>query len=89
MGEREREREREIIHSVRKSLLCQIAQTNQCTAECQRLKAKVVQQIRSNQQLEQDLGVMDIKIGLLVKNRLTLQDLALSLSAGAEKGQTS
>ena len=34
-----------------------------------------MQQIRSNQQLEQDLGVMDIKIGLLVKNRLTLQDL--------------
>ena len=44
-------------------------------SECQRLKAKVVQQIRSNQQLEQDLDVMDIKIGLLVKNRLTLQDL--------------
>ena len=43
--------------------------------ECQRLKAQVVQQIRSNQQLEQDLDVMDIKIGLLVKNRLTLQDL--------------
>ena len=43
--------------------------------ECQRLKAKVVQQIRSNKQLEQDLDVMDIKIGLLVKNRLTLQDL--------------
>lgn len=39
------------------------------------MKAKVVQQIRSNQQLEQDLDVMDIKIGLLVKNRLTLQDL--------------
>jgi hypothetical protein len=39
------------------------------------LKARVVQQIRSNHQLEQDLDVMDIKIGLLVKNRLTLQDL--------------
>ena len=44
-------------------------------SECQRLKAQVVQQIRSNKQLEQDLDVMDIKIGLLVKNRLTLQDL--------------
>lgn len=44
-------------------------------SECQRLKARVVQQIRSNQQLEQDLDVMDLKIGLLVKNRLTLQDL--------------
>ncbi|XP_064390864.1 ras GTPase-activating-like protein IQGAP1 isoform X3 [Halichondria panicea] len=43
--------------------------------ECQRLKAKVVQSIRSNQQQEQDLNVMDIKIGLLVKNRITLQDV--------------
>ena len=41
--------------------------------ECQRLKSIVVQQIRSNQHLEQDLNVMDIKIGLLVKNRITLQ----------------
>ena len=43
--------------------------------ECQRLKANVVKEIRSNQQLEQDLDVMDIKIGLLVKNRITLQDV--------------
>ena len=43
--------------------------------ECQRLKAQVVHEIRSNQQLEQDLDVMDIKIGLLVKNRITLQDV--------------
>lgn len=43
--------------------------------ECQRLKSIVVQQIRSNQHLEQDLNVMDIKIGLLVKNRITLQDV--------------
>ena len=41
--------------------------------ECQRLKAQVVQEIRANQQLEQDLNIMDIKIGLLVKNRITLQ----------------
>ena len=39
------------------------------------MKAQVVQEIRSNQQLEQDLDVMDIKIGLLVKNRITLQDV--------------
>ena len=44
-------------------------------SECQRLKVQVVQAIRSNQQLEQDLDVMDIKIGLLVKNRITLQDV--------------
>lgn len=43
------------------------------TLECQRLKAQVVQEIRANQQLEQDLNMMDIKIGLLVKNRITLQ----------------
>ena len=43
--------------------------------ECQRLKAQVVQEIRSNLQLEQDLDVMDIKIGLLVKNRISLQDV--------------
>ena len=41
--------------------------------ECQKLKSQVVQQIRSNQQLEQDLRVIDLKIGLLVKNRLTIQ----------------
>lgn len=41
--------------------------------ECQRLKSLVVSSIRSNQQLEQDLNVMDIKIGLLVKNRISLQ----------------
>lgn len=45
-----------------------------CT-ECQRLKAQVVQEIRSNQQLEQDVRIMDIKIGLLVKNRISLEDV--------------
>lgn len=35
----------------------------------------MVQEIRSNQQVEQDLDVMDIKIGLLVKNRISLQDV--------------
>ncbi len=35
----------------------------------------MVQDIRSNQQMEQDLDVMDIKIGLLVKNRISLQDV--------------
>ena len=44
-------------------------------SECQRLKALVVQQIRANQQLEQDLYTMDIKIGLLVKNTISLEDV--------------
>nr|XP_057926042.1 ras GTPase-activating-like protein IQGAP2 [Doryrhamphus excisus] len=39
------------------------------------LKEEVVTKIRSNQQMEQDLNLMDIKIGLLVKNRITLQDV--------------
>ena len=34
-----------------------------------------MQAIRSNKQQEQDLSVMDIKIGLLVKNRISLQDV--------------
>ncbi|XP_048583306.1 ras GTPase-activating-like protein IQGAP1 isoform X2 [Nematostella vectensis] len=43
--------------------------------ELQKLRAQVVTDIRSNQQLENDLNLMDIKIGLLVKNRITLQDV--------------
>ena len=35
----------------------------------------MVHEIKSNQQLEQDLDVMDVKIGLLVKNRISLQDV--------------
>lgn len=38
-----------------------------------KLCEEVVTLFRSNQQLENDLNLMDIKIGLLVKNRMTLQ----------------
>ena len=48
-------------------------------AELQKLRQQVVAEIRSNQQLEQDLDQMDIKIGLLIKNRITLQVGHLSL----------
>ena len=41
--------------------------------EVTRLREEVVTNIRSNQQMEKDLNEMDIKIGLLVKNRITLQ----------------
>eukprot|EP00061_Rhincodon_typus_P018602 g47830.t1 len=41
--------------------------------EVTRIREEVVTKIRSNQQLEKDLNLMDIKIGLLVKNRITLQ----------------
>ncbi|XP_055521632.1 ras GTPase-activating-like protein IQGAP3 [Leucoraja erinacea] len=43
--------------------------------ELMQLREEVVQRIRSSRQLEQDLNVMDIKIGLLVKNRITLQEV--------------
>uniref|UniRef100_A0A4W4ENL8 IQ motif containing GTPase activating protein 2 n=1 Tax=Electrophorus electricus TaxID=8005 RepID=A0A4W4ENL8_ELEEL len=43
--------------------------------EVTRLREQVVTKIRANQQMEKDLNLMDIKIGLLVKNRITLQDV--------------
>ena len=42
-------------------------------SEMEKLRQMVVSEIKSNQQLETDLNQMDIKIGLLVKNRITLQ----------------
>ncbi|KAJ6652764.1 hypothetical protein lerEdw1_010912 [Lerista edwardsae] len=44
-------------------------------AELLDLQESVVRGIRSNQQLEADLNLLDIKIGLLVKNRITLQEV--------------
>uniref|UniRef100_A0A8C3STM0 IQ motif containing GTPase activating protein 3 n=1 Tax=Chelydra serpentina TaxID=8475 RepID=A0A8C3STM0_CHESE len=44
-------------------------------SELLKLREEVVKRIRSNQQLEGDLNLMDIKIGLLVKNRITLQEV--------------
>lgn len=41
----------------------------------QQLKHEVVQSIRHNQTLSQQLDSMDIKIGLLIQNRITLQVL--------------
>ena len=41
----------------------------------QQLKSVVVQTIRRNKQLEKDLNTMDIKIGLLVKNQIALQEV--------------
>lgn len=43
--------------------------------EVMKLREEVVKKIRSNQRLENDLNLMDIKIGLLVKNRITLQEV--------------
>lgn len=44
-------------------------------AELLRLREEVVRSIRSNRQLEADLNLMDLKIGLLVRNRATLQEV--------------
>lgn len=54
-------------------LLNQSQEDFSAEAELLKLQEDVVRKIRSNQQLEQDLNLMDIKIGLLVKNRITLQ----------------
>uniref|UniRef100_A0A8D2ALQ1 IQ motif containing GTPase activating protein 3 n=1 Tax=Sciurus vulgaris TaxID=55149 RepID=A0A8D2ALQ1_SCIVU len=56
-------------------LLNQSQQDFSAEAELLKLQEEVVRKIRSNQQLEQDLNLMDIKIGLLVKNRITLQEV--------------
>ncbi|KAK1345173.1 hypothetical protein QTO34_013883 [Cnephaeus nilssonii] len=48
--------------------------------EVARLRGEVVTKIRGNQQLEKDLNLMDIKIGLLVKNRITLETNPLYLA---------
>lgn len=54
-------------------LLEQSALDLQEEQEVTRFREEVVTKIRSNQQMEKDLNLMDIKIGLLVKNRITLQ----------------
>jgi len=43
--------------------------------ELEKLRQQVMSDIRTNNKLETDLNQMDIKIGLLVKNRITLQDV--------------
>lgn len=55
-------------------------------AELAKHKANIVKEIRHNQQLEQEMNEMDIKIGLLVKNRLSLQDV-VSHSKKLKKGE--
>ncbi|NWH85210.1 IQGA3 protein, partial [Aegithalos caudatus] len=44
-------------------------------SEVLRLQEEMVKRIRASRQLESDLDLMDIKIGLLVKNRITLQEV--------------
>uniref|UniRef100_A0A8C1Q4W3 IQ motif containing GTPase activating protein 2 n=1 Tax=Cyprinus carpio TaxID=7962 RepID=A0A8C1Q4W3_CYPCA len=58
--------------------------------EVTRLREEVVTNIRANQQMEKDLNLMDIKIGLLVKNRITLQDVVShSKKMKSKKNKTS
>uniref|UniRef100_A0A8C5PW43 IQ motif containing GTPase activating protein 1 n=1 Tax=Leptobrachium leishanense TaxID=445787 RepID=A0A8C5PW43_9ANUR len=56
-------------------LLDQSDQDFQEELDVMRLREEMVSLMRSNQQLENDLNLMDIKIGLLVKNKITLQDV--------------
>ena len=44
-----------------------------CGTELQRVKQLVIKEIKGNRALEEDLDTMDVKIGLLIKNRITLQ----------------
>eukprot|EP00123_Amoebidium_parasiticum_P015328 comp22903_c0_seq1/m.36223 comp22903_c0_seq1/g.36223 ORF comp22903_c0_seq1/g.36223 comp22903_c0_seq1/m.36223 type:complete len:1356 (-) comp22903_c0_seq1:111-4178(-) len=54
--------------------------------ELQQLNDQVVQDIRENQRLEQELNVMDVKIGLLVKNRISLDEaMAQSKKLGRKR----
>uniref|UniRef100_A0A3B4A6C2 Uncharacterized protein n=1 Tax=Periophthalmus magnuspinnatus TaxID=409849 RepID=A0A3B4A6C2_9GOBI len=45
-------------------------------AELLQVRQEVVRTIRFNKQLEADLDLMDLKIGLLVRNRATVQEVA-------------
>lgn len=45
--------------------------------ELQELKRKIMNLIKANKNLEHDLDMMDVKIGLLIKNRITLQDVLI------------
>ena len=45
--------------------------------ELQDLKRQIITAIKMNKNLEQELDMMDVKIGLLVKNRITLQDVLM------------
>ncbi|XP_046426455.1 ras GTPase-activating-like protein IQGAP1 [Neodiprion fabricii] len=45
--------------------------------QLQQIRTEVVQTIRHNQNLLQQLNDMDIKIGLLIQNRITLQDVVV------------
>ena len=50
-----------------------------CGTELQRVKQLVIKEIKGNRALEEDLDTMDVKIGLLIKNRITLQVRTKSL----------
>lgn len=61
----------------------------------QSLQGAVVQRIRHNQELTRQIDAMDIKIGLLVQNRVTLQDVVAhgktlnSIAKGKDRDKSS
>ncbi|XDV39519.1 hypothetical protein PO909_008752 [Leuciscus waleckii] len=81
---RAREEYRLLVHSSAPplSVVCKFAHLLECgdadirqEAELLRLREEVVRSIRANRQQEHDLDLMDLKIGLLVRNRVTLQEV--------------
>ncbi|XP_077086091.1 ras GTPase-activating-like protein IQGAP3 [Siphateles boraxobius] len=79
-----REEYRLLVHSSAPplSVVCKFAHLLECgdadirqEAELLRLREEVVRSIRANRQQEHDLDLMDLKIGLLVRNRVTLQEV--------------
>ena len=44
-----------------------------------KLKKDIIRKIRDNEELENGLSSMDVKIGLLIKNRISLEEAELHL----------
>lgn len=57
------------------------------TSEIQELKRQLVIEIRRNHVLDRDLQKLDKRIGLLIKNRTTLQDVLEGLEKGKKKSK--
>ena len=50
-----------------------------------KLKKDIIRKIRDNEELENGLSSMDVKIGLLIKNRISLEEAELHLRSDFNK----
>ena len=50
-----------------------------------KLKKDIIRKIRDNEELENGLSSMDVKIGLLIKNRISLEEAELHLRWAIDK----